>query len=420
MLRLEDFMEIQKLHHDGVSVSEIARQLDMDRKTVRKYLKQAPREYERKPKSWQIDPYRAYLRERWELGVHNAAKLFGELRKRGYGGCLTQVKKVVRPWRSEGQERAFVRFETAPGEQAQMDWGHFGNWNGKRLYGFALTLCWSRMRYVEFTQRQDAETLLNCMVHAFEFFGGVTQTVLTDNMKTVVVDRIDGQPRFHAKMLDFASYYGFIPRVCRPYRPETKGKIESTVRFIKGNFWPGIEFDSLKELNRQGLAWCGEVNGRVHSTTREIPQTRFPQEGLTPLNGQPAYDTSYVSHRQVAKDCLFSYRGNRYSVPHAYAGKSVLVREPLDSGTIRVFDQQNLIAQHKTATGKGAMVVEAAHYAELPRRSSASAVKPPLQAVAELSPGPGVGLHYPVPEVEFRPLSIYNAFCEEVAHVASV
>jgi transposase len=336
MLRLEDFMELQKLHHDGVRVSEIARQLNMDRKTVRKYLKQAPREYERKPKEWKVDPFRAYLRERWELGVHNAAKLLGEIRKRGYSGGVTQVRAVLAPWRSEGQERAFVRFETAPGEQAQMDWGHFGNWDGRRLYGFALTLCWSRMRYVEFTQRQDAETLLNCMVHAFGYFGGVTQTVLTDNMKTVVVDRVDGQPCFHPKMLDFASYYGFVPRVCRPYRPETKGKIESTIRFLKGNFWPGIEFDSLSELNRQAIDWCGEVNRRVHSTTREIPQTRFAHEGLTPLNGQPAYDTSYVSHRQVAKDCMFSYRGNRYSVPYLHAGKSVLVREPLDSGTIRI------------------------------------------------------------------------------------
>ncbi len=181
----------------------------------------------------------------------NASRLFVDIQKRGYAGGVTQVRAVLAPWRSEGQERAFVRFETAPGEQAQMDWGHFGNWDGRRLYGFALTLCWSRMRYVEFTQRQDAETLLHCMVHAFEFFGGVTQTVLTDNMKTVVVDRVDGQPRFHPKMLDFASCYGFVPRVCRPYRPETKGKIESTIRFIKGNFWPGIQFDSLKELNRQ-------------------------------------------------------------------------------------------------------------------------------------------------------------------------
>ncbi len=326
---------------------------------------------------------------------------------------------MVRPWRSEGPERAFVRFETAPGEQAQMDWGHFGNWGGRRLYGFALTLCWSRMRYVEFTQRQDAETLLNSMVHAFEFFGGVTQTVLTDNMKTVVVDRVDGQPCFHAKMLDFASYYGFVPRVCRPYRPETKGKIESTIRFIKGNFWPGIEFDSLAELNRQAVGWCNEVNRRVHATTREIPQVRLPHEGLAPLNGQPSYDTSYVSHRQVARDCMFSYRGNRYSVPYLHAGKSVLVREPLDSGTIRVFAQNDLIAEHKTATGKGEMIVDAAHYGELPRRSRTAAVKPPL-VISELSPGPGVGLHYAIPEVEFRPLSIYNAFCEEVAHVASV
>ncbi len=412
-------MEIQQLHHDGVSVSEIARRLDMDRKTVRKYLRQAPREYERKPKSWKVDPFRVYLRERWELGVQNASRLFAEIQKRGYGGGVTQVRAVMAPWRSEGQERAFVRFETAPGEQAQMDWGHFGNYAGKRLYGFALTLCWSRMQYVEFTQRQDAETLLNCMVHAFEFFGGVTQTVLTDNMKTVVLDRVDGQPRFHTKMLDFASYYGFVPRVCHPYRPQTKGKIESTIRYIKSSFWPGIVFDSIEDLNRQALAWCGEANGRVHATTREVPQVRLPHEGLTPLNGQPVYDTAYVSHRQVAKDCLVAYRGNRYSVPHAHAGRSVMVREPLDSGMIRLFHQQELIAVHRLSAAKGAMVTDPSHYASLPRRSRAPILRPPLPVV-ELAPGPGVGLHYVAPEVEFRSLSIYQTFCEEVAHVASV
>ena len=109
MLRLEDFMEIQKLPHDGWSVTEIARQLDLDRKTVRKYLRQAPREYERQAKSWKADPWRPYLRERWEQGVHNASRLFLEIRKRGYDGCLTQVKKAVHPWRSEGRERASRR-----------------------------------------------------------------------------------------------------------------------------------------------------------------------------------------------------------------------------------------------------------------------------------------------------------------------
>jgi transposase len=92
MVRLEGFMDIQQLHHDGVSVSEIARQLNMDRKTVRKYLRQAPRKYERKPKCWKIDPFRAYLRERWELGVVNASRLFVEIQKRGYAGGVTQVR----------------------------------------------------------------------------------------------------------------------------------------------------------------------------------------------------------------------------------------------------------------------------------------------------------------------------------------
>jgi hypothetical protein len=271
------------------------------------------------------------------------------------------------------------------------------------------------------------------MVHALEYFGGVTATVLTDNMKTVVLDRVDGQPRFHAKLLDFASYYGFVPRVCHPYRPQTKGKIESTIRYIKGSFWPGIAFDSLSELNRQALVWCGEANRRVHATTREVPLIRFPHEGLTPLNGQPAYDTSYVSHRQVAKDCLVAYRGNRYSVPYCFASNSVIVREPLDSGAIRIFHQQQLIAEHRLSAARGEMIVERSHYASLPRRSRVPILTPPAPIV-ELTPGPGVGLHYVAPEVEFRPLSIYDSFCEtgvpsdsssslgweEVAYVASV
>lgn len=137
------------------------------------------------------------------------------------------------------------------------------------------------MQYVEFTQRQDAETFLNGMFHALTYFGGAPQTVLTDNMKTVVVDRLDGQPRFHAKLLDFASYYSFVPSVCHPYRPQTRGKIESTIRYIKSSFWQGTSFASLQELSRQALAWCEEANLRVHAT-REIPAVRFPHQGLRP------------------------------------------------------------------------------------------------------------------------------------------
>jgi len=415
MLQLEECMEIRKLYHDGVTISEIARRWARDRKTVRKYLHEAPRAYERPPRKWKIDDYRAYLRERWEQGVTNACRLFRELQKRGYAGGYTQVKTTVREWRREGQERAFVRFETAPGEQSQLDWGHFGNWGGSRLYAFVLLLCWSRMRYVEFTRRQDTETLLNCLVHAFHYFGGVTATVLTDNMKSVVVERIGGQPQWNPRFLDFAAYYGFVPRVCHPYRPETKGKVEATIRYVRTSFWPGVQFDSLADLNRQARSWCEEANGQVHATTRAVPTERWPQEHLLSIAGRPDYDTSYVSHRQVMKDCLISYQGNRYSAPYSYAGKTVTVRETLDGGILRIFHQQDRIAEHRLAVGKGAMVIEATHYGNLPWKERAPLV-PTQEPARELMPGPGVGLHHAVPEVELRPLARY----EEVAHVAAI
>jgi transposase len=415
VLRLEDFMEIQGLYQQGLGVSEIARRLGIDRKTVRKYLRQPPQPYSRAARTQKIDAYRAYLRERWEQGVTNAYQLFREIVKRGYAGGVTQVGHLVKPWRSEGQERAFVRFETAPGEQSQMDWGHFGNWSGSRLYAFALTLCYSRMRYVEFTQRQDSETLLNCLVHAFHYFGGVTASLLTDNMKTVVLERVEGQPQWNPRFLDFAAYYGFVPRVCHPYRPQTKGKIESTIRYIRTSLWPGIRFESLSGLNRQAFMWCEEANRRVHSTTREVPVDRWPHEHLLPIAGRPDYDTSYRSQRQVTKDCLLSYRGNRYSVPHAYARKMVTVCEALDSGVIRICNQHKRIAEHQLARGRGEMIIEPAHYGTLPRRNRqhVAVIK---SAPVELIPGPGVGLHHAVPEVESRSLSVY----EEVAHVAAI
>jgi len=164
MFTLEDFMNVRDLKQQGWSVSAIARQLDIDRKTVRKYLLEPPQAYRRQhPAACKIDPFRSFLRERWEQGVHNGRKLFEEIRDRGYAGGYSRLKAIVAPWREEGRERAFVRFETGPGEQSQMDWGHFGNWEGRRLYGFVLTLSYSRMRYVEFTQWQDIHHLLQCM-----------------------------------------------------------------------------------------------------------------------------------------------------------------------------------------------------------------------------------------------------------------
>ena len=225
MLNLEGFMNIRDLKQQGWSVSAIAEQLNLDRKTVRRYLLEPPQPYKREnPAPCKIDPHRAYLRERWEQGVHNASKLLDEIRGRGYDGGYSQLKLAVASWREEGRERAFVRFETEPGEQSQMDWGHFGNWSGRRLYGFGLTLCYSRMRYVEFTQSQDIHHLLACMVHAFRYFSGVTECVLTDRMKTVLLDESGGELHFHKKFLEFAALLRLRATGLPPLPPGDEGQ----------------------------------------------------------------------------------------------------------------------------------------------------------------------------------------------------
>jgi transposase len=391
MLNLEDFMNIRDLKQQGWSVSAIADELSLDRKTVRKHLLEAPQPYKREnPAPCKIDPYRAFLRERWEAGVHNARKLLDELHGRGYDGGYSQLKLAVTSWREEGRERAFVRFETGPGEQSQMDWGHFGNWGGRRLYGFALTLCYSRMRYIEFTQSQDIQHLLSCMVHGFRYFGGVTESVLTDRMKTVLIDQTGGELHFNQRFL----------------------------QFVKQNFWPGICFLSLPELNQQARAWMEKVNRQVHSTTREVPYQRLPQERLLLLHEQPDYDTSYMEDRRVAKDCLLSYRGNRYSVPFRYAGKTVLVREPVTGGRIEIYSDVKVIAEHCLAEGRGVMVSDPAHYEGLSEKRLGRGPAPPdgSPRPVELTPGPGVGRGFLAPEVEQRSLAVY----EEVADVAAI
>jgi transposase len=419
MLNLEGFMNIRDLKQQGWTVSAIAEQLNLDRKTVRRYLLEPPQPYKReKPAPCKIDAHRVYLRERWEQGVHNASKLLDEIRGRGYGGGYSQLKLAVASWREEGRERAFVRFETEPGEQSQMDWGHFGDWGGRRLYGFALTLCYSRMRYVEFTQRQDIHHLLACIVHAFRYFSGVTECVLTDRMKTVLLDETGGELHFNKKFLEFAAYYGFVPRVCRPYRPETKGKIESTIRFVKQNFWPGIAFDSVADLNQQARVWMEKVNRQQHSTTREVPYDRLPKERLLLVDDQPDYDTSYMEDRRVAKDCLLSYRANRYSVPFRYAGKTVLVREPVRGGSIQIYSDVKVIAEHRLVEGRGAMVMSPEHYEGLADRRPTRRPPPSPEGAPqiELTPGPGVGRGFLAPEVEQRSLAVY----EEVADVSAI
>jgi transposase len=419
MLRLEDWMDLKDLQKQGLPISQIAQRTGRDRKTVRKYLNanQPPRSAQRKKKPSKLDLFKKYLHSRMGQGVFNCVKLLDELRSRGYTGKVSILKNYVQPYRDSQRELATVRFETNPGEQAQVDWAHFGKilheeqW--RKLYGFMMTMGYSRAVYLEFTASQDTEHFLQCQMNAFRYFLGIPEEILVDNLKSAVLWREGSQIRWNPRYLDFAAHYGFVPKACWPYRAQTKGKVENTVLYVRGNFWVGIEFRDLVDLNEQARVWMDEVaNVRLHQTTRSVPFQRLEEERakLVSVEAVAAYDPSYISQRIVTKDCLISYRGVRYSVPHAYAGKVVTVREPLDDELLHIHFQDEQIAAHSQSRQKGAMVLQEQHYQGLGSarnwlRHRKRLIEEPRVA---LPAGPGVGRAYVAPEVEERSLAVYE------------
>jgi len=418
MLNVEERFMIKKLYRQGVTISEISRCTGHDRKTIRAVINGplTPPKKERKPRARKIDPFVPYLEKRIDKGVLNAQKLFQEILAKGFTGSDRTVRSFVQPYREERRRQATVRFETEPGQQAQVDWGSFGTIDHygrqRRLYAFVMTLGWSRAMYLEFTTSTDAAWWLRCHLHALHYFDGVPREVLHDNLKTAVLSRTtDSKIHWNPRYLDFAHHYGFSPRACQPYRPQTKGKVESGIKYVRGNFWTGLFYSDLADLNRQALHWLDNVaNVRVHGTTKEVPFERLVKEELQPLSGKADYDTSLTSYRRSTKDCLVSYQGNYYSVPFVHAQQQLMLKET-ESGELFIFTLDGLeITRHYLTLGRHQRVVVAGHYDGLTvtssRKRRTGAVQRPTRVPFDLAPD--------APQVETRSLGEYEHWLEAV------
>jgi len=239
MVGQREFMDVHDAWIQGKSISEIARQTGRDRKTIRRLLREGA-QAARKPRqiSSKLDPFREYLLARMvgEDPVSNAEVLYDEIHELGYRGGRSILKEFMHPFRALAKEKATVRFETPPGRQAQVDWGTFKKPGRKRVQGFVMTLGWSRAQYLDFTDSQALALFLGCHEQAFHDFGGVPEEILYDRVKTVWLrDDEHGDPVFHPGFVDFAEYYGFRPRLCRAQRPQTKGKTENGVGYVRKN-----------------------------------------------------------------------------------------------------------------------------------------------------------------------------------------
>ena len=422
MQKVEDRFMIKELHRTGVSISDIARLTGHDRKTVRAVIA-GPLVRQRRPpppRPSKLDPYKPYLEQRLADGVFNAQKLFHELQARGYPGRPGLVRNFIQPFRAARAPRATVRFETAPGEQAQVDWAHFGTiehrGRTRPLYAFLFTLGWSRALYLEFTVAATTTAFLRGHLHAFRALGGCPRRILYDTLKSVVLERDpDGAIHWNPTFLDFADHYGVTPAACRPYRAQTKGKVERSVGYVRTSFWPGLAAADLADLNDRAREWVATVaNRRVHGTTGEVPAERLPREGLQPLAGTPDYDTCPVCYRRSSRDSFISYGGVLYSVPLAHAAQQVLVRELEAEVIVVVSAQGEEIARHDLAEGATRRVVDPAHFAAVPARPIqtrpvARASGAPVRVAA---PPGAAALVLDAPLVEVRPLADYDRLAE--------
>jgi len=352
MIDYERYCKIKDYHdHRGLTIAQIARELRLDKRTVARWVaadKFQPRKAAPRPSK--LDPYRSQIVRWLENHPYTAAQIFLRLREAGYTGGITIVKDYVRQIRPP-RTPAFLTLSFAPGECAQVDWGQFGSIRvgntRRRLSFFVMVLCYSRMLYVEFTVSETMEHFLACHAHAFEFFGGVPERIMVDNLRSAVLRHAMGQsPVFNPRYKDFADHFGFTIRACGVGQAHEKGRVENAVGYIKKNFLAGLELSDFAGVNPAARRWLDTVaNGRIHGTTKRRPAELFQTEQLRlkPLPLQP-YDVGVI--QPVRANCQFrvTVDTNAYSVPAEYAGAALTLK--LYPDHLCLYHQDRLIARH--------------------------------------------------------------------------
>jgi transposase len=294
MLTQEQAVAIRVLARRGVGLREIARQMGCSRNTVRRYLRDtgAARYKQRTARGTKLDPFKEYLKRRVEAARPDwipATVLLQEIRELGYSGGISQVKVHISALKPASAPEPVRRFETEPGQQMQADFTIVRR-GSDPLLALVATMGYSRAAFVQFSKQEDAAALVDALRAAFDYFGGVPEHVLFDNAKTVVLQRDAHGPglhRWNPELMKLADECGFAPRLCRPYRAKTKGKVERFNRYLKGSFLvplaarlkaDGLRLD-VATANMAVLRWLKDVaNVRVHATTGAIPAVRLAEE----------------------------------------------------------------------------------------------------------------------------------------------
>lgn len=320
-----------------------------------------------------LDPYKALVGQILEEHPRlRATRIFDMIQSRGFAGSVVQLRRYVasvRPRRAE----AFLRLQTLPGEQAQVDWGHFGKLQvgsaQRTLWCFVFILAWSRAMYARFMLDATLEAFMWGHRLAFEVLGGVPREILYDNLKSVVLERVGDHIRFHPRILDLAGHYCFAPKPCAPYRGNEKGKVERLIQYLRHSFFAARQFSSVDDLNAQLQRWIAEIahvrRAPGHADGKTVAELLADEQPrLLPLPEHPM-SCGRVLGVASGKTPYVRFDRNDYSIPHT------LVKKPLtlvaEGQAVRILDGDTEVARHPRSYDRGKVIEDARHIAELAR-----------------------------------------------------
>jgi len=386
------YCKIHDAHHkQGLTASQVARELGLHRGTVAYWLTQ-PKFHPRKssPRPSKLDAFTGQIVRQLQSHPYTSAQIFQQLRQAGYSGGISIVKQYVAQVRPP-RRPAFLTLTFAPGECAQVDWGQFGSIavgsTRRRLSFFVMVLCHSRMLYVQFTPAETMEHFLDCHVNAFNFFGGTPAKTMVDNLKSAVLQHAFGQEALlNPRYKDLADRYGTEIVPCGVGQPQEKGRVENAVAYVKKNFLAGRELTSLDALNGDVRQWLDTIaNVRVHGTTHRQPLELFAAEkaALRPLPILP-YDVAAIRPARANSQFRVIVETNRYSVPAVHAGAPVTLK--LYPGHVCIYRQDKLIARHVRSYDRHQDIEDPDHPKALLQQRRRAADQKLLQRLLALTP----------------------------------
>ena len=351
MIERRTIFEIHRLANEGLSIRTIAGALSLSRETVAKYLKEPNPKRPTQTRASKLDPFKDDIARFLERTPKVSAVVIRQrLGEQGFRGGISIVRDYLRSVRGRARNKEpFIRFESAPGEQCQVDWGHFGpityGATTRKLSCLAVVESHSRMLYLEFTLSQRQESLHQGLLNAFRFFRGCPKELVHDNMLTAVIEREGPVIRFNERFLDFLRPLAIVPRACNVGKAHEKGKVEKgAIHYIRNNFWPLRTFTDLSDLQAQATQWRDEVaNTRIHATTGERPIERFRPDAMRPLPDHLP-DCRETAVAKVHSDFSIRFDGNSYSVPPWAIGRQVVVKA--DQKTLTIYLKEKIIATH--------------------------------------------------------------------------